>query len=140
MLFVLFLFYNNLLNFIYLFILDALGLCSCAQAFSLVAGSRGYSFHCGAWASHCGGFSCCGAWALGAQASVVVAHRLSCSIACGIFLEQGLNLCPLHWQVGSFYFLFIFLVFFVVVLGFLKHLYWSIVALQWFVSFCFITK
>ena len=33
--------------------------------------------------------------------SVVVAHGLSCSTACGIFLEQELNLCPLHWQVDS---------------------------------------
>ena len=33
--------------------------------------------------------------------SVAVAHRLSCSEACGIFLEQGLNLCPLHWQADS---------------------------------------
>ena len=32
---------------------------------------------CGRWASHCGGFSHCRAWALGLQASVVVAHRLS---------------------------------------------------------------
>ena len=31
---------------------------------------------CSAWASHCGGFSCCGARALGARASVVVAHGL----------------------------------------------------------------
>ena len=30
--------------------------------------------------------------------SVIVAHRLSCSAACGIFLGQGSNLCPLHWQ------------------------------------------
>ena len=28
-------------------------------------------------------------------------HRLSCSVACGIFPDQGLNLCPLHWQVDS---------------------------------------
>ena len=28
--------------------------------------------------------------------SVIVAHKLSCPVACGIFLEQGLNLCPLH--------------------------------------------
>ena len=33
--------------------------------------------------------------------SVVVVLRLSCSMACGIFLDQGLNLCPLHWQVAS---------------------------------------
>ena len=31
---------------------------------------------CGVRASHCGGFSGCRAWALGAQASVVAAHRL----------------------------------------------------------------
>ena len=34
--------------------------------------------------------------ALGAQASVVGAHGPSCSMACGIFPDQGLNLCPLH--------------------------------------------
>ena len=28
-------------------------------------------------------------------------HGLSCSAACGIFLDQGLNLCPLHWEVDS---------------------------------------
>ena len=46
---------------------------------SLVAVSGGYSL---LWCtfSHCGGFSCCGAQALGAQASVVVARRLS---SCG---------------------------------------------------------
>ena len=26
---------------------------------------------------------------------------LSCLVACGIFLDQGLNLWPLHWQVDS---------------------------------------
>ena len=30
------------------------------------------------------------------QASVVMAHGLSRSVACGIFLAQGLNLCLLH--------------------------------------------
>ena len=35
---------------------------------------------CSAQASHCGGFSCCGAQALGAQTSVVAALRLS---SCG---------------------------------------------------------
>ena len=33
--------------------------------------------------------------------SVVVVHRLSCSVACGIFPDQGLNPCPLHWQEDS---------------------------------------
>ena len=76
------------------------------RGLSLVAASRGYSFV----AVH---FSCCGARALGMWASVVVArglysagsvvvaHGLSCSAACGIFLDQGSNPCPLHWQVDS---------------------------------------
>ena len=29
---------------------------------------------------------------------VVLVHGLSCSAACGIFLDQGLNLCLLHFQ------------------------------------------
>ena len=33
--------------------------------------------------------------------SVVVAHGLSCSAACGIFPDQGSNLRPLHWQADS---------------------------------------
>ena len=35
-------------------------------------------------------------------ASAGAAHRLSCSSARGLCLDQGLNLCPLHWQVGSY--------------------------------------
>ena len=33
--------------------------------------------------------------------SVVVAHGLSCSAACGIFPDQDSNPCPLHWQADS---------------------------------------
>ena len=33
--------------------------------------------------------------------SVAVAHGPSCSTACGIFPDQGSNLCPLHWQADS---------------------------------------
>ena len=69
-----------------------------------------------AQASHCGGFSCCRAQALGhvgfSSCSVwaqqlrfpgpgAQAHRVSCSMACGIFLDQGSNPCILHWQVDS---------------------------------------
>ena len=39
---------------------------------------------------------------LGTRASVVVALVLSCSVACGIFPDQGLNLSPLHWQADSY--------------------------------------
>ena len=52
-------------------------------------------------ASHCGGFSCCRAQALSAHASVVVVHGLSGPSGCGIFLDQGSNLCPFHRQVDS---------------------------------------
>ena len=34
-------------------------------------------------------------------ASLVVAHGLSCSVACRIFPDQGSNPCPQHWQVDS---------------------------------------
>ena len=92
---------------------------------------------CCARASHCGGFSCCGARDLSTRASVVVVHcscgsravehRLSrCGKTCGIFPDQGSNPCLIGRRI-----LFCF---------FLKHLYWSIIASQWCVSFCFITK
>ena len=37
----------------------------------------------------------------GRAGSVVLAHGPSCSTACGIFPDQGLNPCPLHWQADS---------------------------------------
>ena len=41
-------------------------------------------------------------WSTGCRhmGSVVAAHRLCCSTACGIFPDQGSNPCPLHWQVN----------------------------------------
>ena len=60
---------------------------------------QGLLSNCSVWASHCSGFCCCGAWALGCVVgSVVGARGLICSVACGIFPDQGSNLCPLHWQ------------------------------------------
>ena len=72
---------------------------------------------CGDRAVHCSGFSYCWAWTLGnywslgasvfavpglqGTGSIAVVHRLSCSKACGIFPDQGLNLALLHWQVDS---------------------------------------
>ena len=53
------------------------------KGLSLVVTSRGY-FSCGAWASHCGGFSCCRAWALG--------HKLS---SCG----TGAKLLLCMWDL-----------------------------------------
>ena len=47
-----------------------------ARGLSLVAASGGYSSLWCAGFSHCSDFSCCGAQALGAQASVIVARGL----------------------------------------------------------------
>ena len=91
--------------FIYLFLI-ALGL-PCCPGFSLAAASRAYSLV----ASHCGGFSCCGARApghldfgschsrLSSTGLVVVVQSLSRSEACEIFPDLGPNpcLCPGRW-------------------------------------------
>ena len=69
----------------------ALGLHCCTWTFS----------RCGAQASHCGDFSCCGAWALGHTSSVAVVRGLRCPVIYGILLGRGSNLCPLHWRVDS---------------------------------------
>ena len=83
-----FFFFFKLINlFIYFWLrwvfIDARGL-------SLAAAS-GVTLHCGVWASPCGGFSFCGAQALGSQASVVVACGFS---SCGSrALERRLSSC-----------------------------------------------
>ena len=51
----------------------------------------GTTLRCGAQASHCGGFSCCGARALGARASLVVARGLSSCASRA--LEHRLSSC-----------------------------------------------
>ena len=42
-------------------------------------------------------------WSTGSRltGSVVVAHRLSRPMACGIVPDQGSNPCPLHWQADA---------------------------------------
>ena len=77
-----------------------LGLRFCARAFSSCCGKRGHS------SSRCAGLSL--SWPLPLRStgsrragSVVVAHGLSCSAACGILPDQGSNPCPLHWQADS---------------------------------------
>ena len=101
--------FSFLNNFMYLWLCWVFAVCevfsSCTQWGLLSSFSS--------QASHRGGFSCgerglqgppvsvvavCGLQSTG---SVVVAHELSCSMACGIFLYQGLNLFLLHLQVDS---------------------------------------
>ena len=77
--------------------------CSCG-AWRLISG-------CGAQASHHGGLSCCtgsrahGPSSCGSRALElrpgIAAHGLSCPGACGIFLDQGSNPCPLHCKADS---------------------------------------
>ena len=92
-------------------------------------GSRHTGFSsCNTWALEHAGFSSCSGWAqqlwhsgsrvrglqqlwhvasgvvareLQSAGLVVVAQGLSCSTAYGIFLDQGSNPCPLHWQADS---------------------------------------
>ena len=57
----------------------------------------GATLRCGAWASHCSGFSCCRAQALGVRASIVVARGLS---SCGSqALERRLSSCGARAQL-----------------------------------------
>ena len=69
--------------------LSVLGLCCFLRAFSSC--SKWGLPSRGAQAAHCSGFSCCKAWALGAQASVVAGRRLdSCDLQA---LEHKLSSC-----------------------------------------------
>ena len=65
------------------------------QGLFLVAASGGHS------SSRCAGLSLLRPLLLRSAGSVIVAHGPSCSVACGIFPDQGSNPCPLHWQVDS---------------------------------------
>ena len=87
-----------------------------AWAFSLVVES-GTTLSSGAWASYCGGFSCCcGPWARGhaglsSCSSQALGHRLNSCGACGSgasllhsmwdLPHQGSISCLLHWQADS---------------------------------------
>ena len=75
--------------FIYLF-LSVLGL-RCCSGFSLVVVS-GLLVAVASLVEHS---------LQGIRASVVGARGISGPVACGIFPDQGSNLCPLHWQVDS---------------------------------------
>ena len=94
------------IDFYDLFIaLVVVGLCYYTWAFS-GCGEREPLSSRSACSSHCSGFSCCGAQALGcvgfsccSKLAAVVMHGLSYSMACGIFLDQGSNWCSWHCKV-----------------------------------------
>ena len=88
-------FYLCIYLFIYLFMV-VLGLRFCARAFS----------SCGNSSSWCAGLSSSRPLLLRSTGSrhagsAIVAHGPSCSMACGIFTDQGSNPYPLHWQADS---------------------------------------
>ena len=64
----------------------ALGFCGCTQAFSSCREQR-LLLWCETGSRRAG--------------SVVGVHGLGCSAACGIFLDQGSNSCPLHRRADS---------------------------------------
>ena len=89
------LFFKNLYLFVHVFLFD------CAGALLLRVGFL-------RWWRRGGLLSRCGDGLLTAVDSPVaelqgsvVAHEVCCPAACEIFLDQGSNLCPPHWQVDS---------------------------------------
>ena len=98
-----FFFFNDSFFLIFIYFFIYLWLCwvfVSVRGLSLVAASGGHS------SSLCAGLSL--SWPLLLRStgsrragSVIVAHGPSCSAVCGIFPNQGSNLCPLHWQADS---------------------------------------
>ena len=93
-----FFFFLNLL--IYLFYFWLCWVFVSVRGLSLVVASGGHS------SSRCAGLSLSRPLLLQSTGSrragsAVVAHGPSCSVACGIFPDQGSNPCPLHWQADS---------------------------------------
>ena len=90
-------------NFLFIYLFIYLWLCwvfVSVRGLSLVAASGGHS------SSRCAGLSLSRPLLLRSTSSrragsVTVAHRPSCSAACGIFPDQGSNPCALHWQADS---------------------------------------
>ena len=84
----------------------------CCAGFSLVEVSRGSSLvavhklfivvasRCREWAQECMGLVVVVLRLLSTGSVAVAPWAFSCPAACGIFPDQGLNLCLLHWQVG----------------------------------------
>ena len=104
---------NNFIYFWWCWVFAVLRALSTCSEWGLLSsyGARASHFSgltCGTQALGLAGLSSCGTWAqlfgaprLYSTRSIVVAHGLSCPSAHGIFLDQGLNFCLLHWQVDS---------------------------------------
>ena len=101
--FLMYCYFSNAILFYFLKFVIYLWLCwvfVSVRGLSLVATSGGHS------SSRCAGLSLSRPLLLRSTgsrcaSSVIVAHGPSCSVACGIFPDQGSNPCPLHWQADS---------------------------------------
>ena len=90
-------FFFNFYLFIYLFIFGCVGASFLCEGFVATGGHS---------SSQCADLSLSRPLLLRSTGSrhagsVIVAHGPSCSAACGILPDQGLNPCPLHWQADS---------------------------------------
>ena len=105
---VFFSFFKDLFSlFVCLYIFCLCGVFVAVPRLSLVAASEGYylvvvlglftavASLCGARALGYSGSSSCGSWLSTCGALLI------CLVACGVSLDQGLNLCPLRWQADS---------------------------------------
>ena len=94
---------NSIVSWVFFVVVFFLRLCwvlVSVRGLSLVAASGGHS------SSRCAGLSLSRPLLLRSTGSrragsVVVVHGPSCSVACGIFPDQGSNPCRLHWQADS---------------------------------------
>ena len=96
---VLFFFFLNVMIHLFIYLWLCWVLVS-VRGLSLVTASGGHS------SSRCMGLSLSRSLLLRSTSSrragsVIVAHGPTCSVACGIFPDQGSNPCPLHWQADS---------------------------------------
>ena len=95
--------------FYYWFIYGRAGSLLLLRPFSS-CGEQGLLSRCSAWASHCGGFSCCGAQAVGYSGTWPLGSRTQAQslwlmglVVCGTWdlPRSGINLCPLQCQADS---------------------------------------
>jgi hypothetical protein len=89
------------INFIFVRQIFCLCIFGCAESLLLCAGFSLVVASCGYSSLQCVGFSLLWLLLLWSKVLIVEAHRLSCPVASGIFLEQGSNQCPPLWQADS---------------------------------------
>ena len=90
--------------FLIFFYLRLLWVFIAAWGLSLVLASFLWGLHsgCGAWAPHCGGFSCCRAQALGHKGFKRGGTKVWLFQGMWNLPRPGIKLCSLHWQEDSY--------------------------------------